>query len=44
MPNEANNENVTLEMHHVENYKEFSCIDNRLQCYDNEDSEEAVVE
>jgi hypothetical protein len=25
--------NVILEMNHVGNYEEFSCIDNSLQCY-----------
>jgi hypothetical protein len=34
-----------MEMHHVGNYEEFSCIDNSLQCYnENEDCEDAVVE
>jgi hypothetical protein len=33
---------VILEMHHVGNYEEFSCIDNSLQCYnENEDREDA---
>jgi hypothetical protein len=28
MPNKADSENdVILEMHHIRNYKEFSCID-----------------
>jgi hypothetical protein len=32
-------------MHHVVNYEEFSCIDNSLQCYnENEDCEDATVE
>jgi hypothetical protein len=32
-------------MHHVGNYEEFSCINNSLQCYnENEDCEEAIVE
>jgi hypothetical protein len=46
MPNKANNEkDIILEMHHVGNYEEVSCIDNSLQCYnENEDYEEAIVE
>jgi hypothetical protein len=46
MPNKADSENdVILEMHHVRNYEEFLCIDNSLQCYnENEDCEEATVE
>jgi hypothetical protein len=32
-------------MHHVKNYEEFSCVDNSLQCYiENEDCEDAIVE
>jgi hypothetical protein len=34
-----------LEIHHVRNYEEFSCIHSSLQCYNkNEDCEEAIVE
>jgi hypothetical protein len=33
MLNKADSENDMLEMHHVRKYKEFSCIDNSLQCY-----------
>jgi hypothetical protein len=46
MPNKADSENgVILEMHYVGNYEEFSCIDNNIQCYyENEDCEEATVE
>jgi hypothetical protein len=46
MPNKDDGENdVIFEIHHVENYEEFSCIDNSLQCYnENEDCEEAIVE
>jgi hypothetical protein len=46
MLNKANSENdVILEMHYFGSYKEFSCINNSLQCYnENEDSEEAIVE
>jgi hypothetical protein len=45
-PNKEDSENyVMLEMHHVGSYEEFSCIDNGLQCYhENEDCEEAAVE
>jgi hypothetical protein len=36
---------VILERHHVRNYKEFSCIDNSLQYYnENEDCEKATGE
>jgi hypothetical protein len=36
---------VILEMHHVGNWEEFSCIDNSLQCYnENEDCNDATVE
>jgi hypothetical protein len=32
-------------MYHVGNYEQFSCIDNSLQCYkENEDCEDAIVE
>jgi hypothetical protein len=46
MPDKDNSENdVILEMHHVENYEEFSCINNSLQSYnENEDCEDAIVE
>jgi hypothetical protein len=46
MPSKAGSENdVILEMSHIRNYEEFSCINNSLQCYnENEDCEEAVVE
>jgi hypothetical protein len=46
MPNKADSGNgVVLEMHHVGNYDEFSCTDNSLQCYnENEDCDEATVE
>jgi hypothetical protein len=46
MPNKDDRENdVILEMHHVGNYEEFSCINNSFQCYnENEDCEEAIVE
>jgi hypothetical protein len=46
MQNKANSENDTiLEMHHVSNYEEFSCINNSLQCYnENKDCEEEIVE
>jgi hypothetical protein len=46
MPNKASSENyVILEMHHITNYEEFSCIDSNLQCYnENEDCEEEIVE
>jgi hypothetical protein len=46
MPDKADSENdVILEMHHIENYEEFSCISNSLQCYnENKDCEDAVVE
>jgi hypothetical protein len=45
MPNKANSENDTLEMHHIRTYGEFSCVDSSLECYnENEDCEEAVVE
>jgi hypothetical protein len=46
MSNKADSENdVKLEMHHVGNYNNFSCIDNSLQCYyENEDCGEAIVE
>jgi hypothetical protein len=46
LSDKADSENdVILEMHHVENDKVFSCIDSSLQCYnDNEDCEDAVVE
>jgi hypothetical protein len=46
MQNKVDGENdVILEMHDVGNYKEFSCIVNGLQCYnENEDCDEAVVE
>jgi hypothetical protein len=45
MLDKADSENdVILEMHHG-NYEEFSCIDNSLQCYnENEDCEDAIVE
>jgi hypothetical protein len=45
-PNKEDSENyVMLEMHNVGNYEEFSCINNSLQCYlENEDCEEAAVE
>jgi hypothetical protein len=37
--------NVLLEMHHIGNCEEFSCINSSLQCCNgNEDCEEAVVE
>jgi hypothetical protein len=36
---------VLLEMHHVRNYEQVSCIDSSLQWYnENEDCVEAVVE
>jgi hypothetical protein len=43
VPDKADRENdFILEMHH-RNYEEFSCIDNSLQCYnENEDCEDAV--
>jgi hypothetical protein len=46
MSDKAESENdVILEMHHVGNYEEFSCIVKSLQCYDgNEDSEDGTVE
>jgi hypothetical protein len=46
MPNEADSEKgILLVMHHVRNYEPFSCIDNSLQCCnENEDCEEATVE
>jgi hypothetical protein len=46
MLDKADSENdVILEMHNVGNYEEFSCIDNSLQCYnENEDCEDAIVE
>jgi hypothetical protein len=46
MPNKANSENdIILKLHHVGNYEEFLCINNGLQCYnENEDCEEAIVE
>jgi hypothetical protein len=46
MLDKADSENyVILEMHHVRNYEEFSCIDNSLQCYnENGDCENATVE
>jgi hypothetical protein len=46
MPDKADSKNdVILEMHHVGNYEEFSCIDNSLQCYnENEDREDAIFE
>jgi hypothetical protein len=46
MLNKANSENaVLLEMHHVRNYGEFLCINNRHQCYNgNEDCEKTTLE
>jgi hypothetical protein len=46
MPNESVGENdAIMEMHHIGNYKEFSCIDNSLPCYNKYESyEETVVE
>jgi hypothetical protein len=45
MPNKADSENDILENHQVGSYEEFSCIDNSLRCYnENEDCGEAVVE
>jgi hypothetical protein len=46
MPGKADGENdVILEKHDVGNCEEFSCIDNSLQCYnENGDCEEAIVE
>jgi hypothetical protein len=46
MPKKANSESDTiLEAQHVRNYEDFSCTNNRLQCYnENEDYEEATVE
>jgi hypothetical protein len=46
VPNKADSENdVILEMHHVGNYEEFSCIDSSLQYYnENEDCGEAINE
>jgi hypothetical protein len=45
MLNKADGENIILGMHQVRNYEEFSCTDNSLQCYnENEVCEEAVVE
>jgi hypothetical protein len=46
MPNKADSENdVILEMHHIWNYEDFSCISSSLQCYnENGDREEATVE
>jgi hypothetical protein len=46
VPDMADSENdAILEIHHVGNYEEFSCIDNSLQRYnDNEDCEDATVE
>jgi hypothetical protein len=45
MPNKASGVNNILEIHQVGNYEEFSCIDNSLHCYnENEDCGEAVVE
>jgi hypothetical protein len=45
MPDKADSENdVILEMQHIGNY-DVSCINNSLQCYnENEDCEDAVVE
>jgi hypothetical protein len=44
-PNKADSENYILEIHQVGNYAEFSNIDYRLHCYnENEDCGEAVVE
>jgi hypothetical protein len=41
-PNSEND--IILEIHHARNYKDFSCINNSLQCYNrNEDCEEAIV-
>jgi hypothetical protein len=37
--------NDILETCHVGNYEEFSCRDNSLQCFnENEDCEESVIE
>jgi hypothetical protein len=45
MPNKAKSENDVLKMHNVGNYEDLSCIDNSLQCWnENEDCEEATVE
>jgi hypothetical protein len=45
MPDKADSENDILEMHHVGNYEDFSCMDNSLQCYnENEDCEDEIVE
>jgi hypothetical protein len=36
---------VILVMHHIRNYKDISCINNNLQCYnENEDCKEATVQ
>lgn len=36
--------NIILEMHHIGNCEEFSCIDSSCRCCNgNEDCEEAVV-
>jgi hypothetical protein len=44
--NRTDSENdIILEIHHIRNYEEFSCIENSLKCYnENEDCEEAIVE
>jgi hypothetical protein len=45
MPNKASSENDILENHQVGNYEAFSCVDNSLHCYnENEDCGEADVE
>jgi hypothetical protein len=46
MPDKADSENhVILEMHHVGNYEEFSCINSSLQYYNEyEDCEDTIVE
>jgi hypothetical protein len=45
MSNKADSEDdAILEMRHVRNYEDFSCIDNSLQCYyENEDCEEQLL-
>ena len=44
MPDTTHSENyASLELQHVRIYEEFACIDDRLQCYnENEDFEDAI--
>ncbi|KDR19627.1 hypothetical protein L798_06146 [Zootermopsis nevadensis] len=46
MPDKTDSENYAiLEVQHVRNYEEFACIDDSLQCYnENEDYEDSIVE